>query len=91
MRENMEHVLAQFVEPLTSGWTILKSTSTRSSGLTEVTSMDHDTIFAIDSGAGRAAIAVLRLSGPAGLTSRLVTGNLRRSWTFPPPRLIVAS
>ena len=27
--------------------------------------MDHDTIFAIASGAGRAAIAVLRLSGPA--------------------------
>ena len=27
--------------------------------------MDNDTIFAVASGAGRAAIAVLRLSGPA--------------------------
>ena len=30
--------------------------------------MDKDTIFAIASGAGRAAIAVLRLSGPAKRT-----------------------
>jgi tRNA modification GTPase len=30
--------------------------------------MDNDTIFAIASGAGRSAIAVLRLSGPAART-----------------------
>jgi tRNA modification GTPase len=43
--------------------------------------MDHDTIFAIASGAGRAAIAVLRLSGPA---TRLVVKTIARK--LPEPR-----
>src|ERR1700716_3434518 len=39
--------------------------------------MDTDTIFAIASGAGRAAIAVLRLSGPAARTIvKIMAGKL---------------
>lgn len=43
--------------------------------------MDADTIFAVATGAGRAAIAVMRLSGPA---TRTVLGGLCRR--IPPPR-----
>jgi tRNA modification GTPase len=44
--------------------------------------MDHDTIFAIASGAGRAAIAVLRVSGPA---TRLIVKSI--AGALPEPRL----
>ena len=44
--------------------------------------MDNDTIFAIASGAGRAAIAVLRLSGPA---TRLVVKSI--AGKLPEPRV----
>ena len=43
--------------------------------------MDHDTIFAVASGAGRAAVAVMRISGP---DSRRLLAGLCRS--VPPPR-----
>ena len=43
--------------------------------------MDADTIFAIASGAGRAAIAVLRLSGPA---TRLIVKSIAQK--LPEPR-----
>jgi tRNA modification GTPase len=44
--------------------------------------MDNDTIFAIASGAGRAAIAVLRLSGPA---TRLIVKSIAQK--LPEPRV----
>jgi len=56
----MEHVSALFVEPLTSGWTILESTSTRPSDTHRVYVNGSDTIFAITTGAGRVAIVILR-------------------------------
>ena len=46
--------------------------------------MDNDTIFAIASGAGRAAIAVLRLSGPA---TRLIVKSI--AGKLPGPRMAV--
>ncbi len=49
-----------------------------------MTPMDNDTIFAIASGAGRAAIAVLRLSGPA---TRLIVKSI--AGKLPGPRMAV--
>jgi len=49
-----------------------------------MTPMDNDTIFAIASGAGRAAIAVLRLSGPA---TRLIVKSI--AGKLPEPRMAV--
>ena len=49
-----------------------------------MTPMDNDTIFAIASGAGRAAIAVLRLSGPA---TRLIVKSI--AGILPGPRMAV--
>ena len=47
-----------------------------------MTNMENDTIFALSSGAGVAAVAVVRLSGPrAGEALRALTGK-----TLPPPR-----
>ncbi len=50
-----------------------------------MSSPDHDTIFALSSGAGRAGVAVIRLSGPAaGPALKALCGRRR----LPPARRV---